>query len=61
MANKFSKKLISIMVWPEQSQVEIFTKRGESFIVRGDEAIEFAFWLRDNLVEPLLDGKRVVE
>lgn len=54
---RFERPSLNIIVWPDRGQLEIWTRKGDSFSAVGDDAEAVALWLRDNLTIPFLQGK----
>lgn len=42
-------KNLTIHIWPDIPQIEIFTKRGKSEVYQGESALVFSDWLREHL------------
>lgn len=42
---------LKITYWPKIQQLEMFTRRGHSFIVMGQDTKDFIKWFHDNICD----------
>jgi len=53
--DRIQTKELSINIWADIPQIEIWTERGKSFVVAGDDARFFTKMIKDRLVAPILE------